>query len=38
MFVFLHTEPFRRWLAGQPVAETVAMTLAGIALGAWMLP
>lgn len=37
VFVFLHTEPFRRWLAGQPAGETIAATLAGLALGAWLL-
>jgi hypothetical protein len=37
MFVFLHTEPFRRWLATQPLGERALMTLAGIALAARLL-
>jgi len=37
VFVFLHPEPFRRWLAGQPMAENAAATLAGLALGGWLL-
>lgn len=37
MMVFVHTEPFRRWLASQPLAETIELTLAGIALGGWLL-
>lgn len=37
MMMFLYTEPFRRWLATQPVIETVAITLAGLGLGGWVL-
>ncbi len=37
MFLFLPTEPFRRWLAGQAFEDAAALTAAGIALGAWLL-
>jgi hypothetical protein len=37
VFVFLHTEPFRRWLAGQPLLENLLLTLSGIGVGEWVL-
>lgn len=37
MFLFLHTEPFRRWLASQAMQESGALTVAGILIGAWVL-